>query len=99
MPTKAKSLGSRRPPSSAKAVERERGTTAERGYGGAWQRRRKAFLATNPICVHCLAREIIRPATDVDHVIPHRGNKDLFDNGELAALCRSCHSRKTARGE
>jgi 5-methylcytosine-specific restriction protein A len=34
----------------------------------------------------------------VDHVQPHRGDVGLFlDPGNLAAMCSSCHSRKTAR--
>jgi 5-methylcytosine-specific restriction protein A len=34
-------------------------------------------------------------ATDVDHVVPHRGDIKLFMTGELQSLCHSCHSRKT----
>lgn len=99
MPQKAKTIGKMKPPSNSRAAFRDRGTTASRGYGGAWQRLRTSFLAVNPLCVHCLALDIIKPATDVDHIVPHRGDKELFDQGELQALCGPCHSRKTARGE
>ena len=42
---------------------------------------------------------IITPATVVDHVIPHRGNKQLFwDEKNWQPLCKSCHDLKTGMG-
>jgi len=42
-----------------------------------------------------------RPATDVDHIVPHKGNWELFLGGEnfenLAGLCHAHHSEKTAK--
>jgi 5-methylcytosine-specific restriction protein A len=36
-------------------------------------------------------------ATDLDHIIPHKGDKDAFwVRSNWQGLCRSCHSRKTA---
>ena len=36
-------------------------------------------------------------ATDVDHIVPHRGDaRLLYDENNLQSLCKSCHSRKTA---
>lgn len=64
-----------------------------RGYGGAWRKARLLFLKLHPVCVVCG-----QPATDVDHIIPHKGDKKLFwavDN--LQPLCHSCHSKKTSR--
>lgn len=56
-----------------------------------WRDLRLAYLAENPICVKCGA-----PASTVDHIAPHRGDESLFwDEGNLQALCASCHSRKT----
>jgi 5-methylcytosine-specific restriction protein A len=35
-------------------------------------------------------------ATDVDHIVPHRGDKKLFwDESNWQALCHSHHSIKT----
>ena len=35
-------------------------------------------------------------ATDVDHIVPHRGDPALFwDEENWQALCHSCHSKKT----
>ena len=68
-----------------------RGSTAQRGYGGAWQRKRRAYLAAHPVCVSCE-----QPANEVDHVIPlSRGGPD--DESNYQALCKPCHSAKTAR--
>lgn len=62
-------------------------------YGRPWQREAKRFLAQHPLCVDCG-----KLATDVDHVIPHRGDKALFmDETNWAPRCKSCHSAKTAR--
>lgn len=66
---------------------------------------RPAQLLREPFCRACAARgkregapHLFRvSATDVDHVIPHRGNWKLFvDPGNHQSLCHSCHSRKTA---
>lgn len=40
----------------------------------------------------CLAVEHVEPATVVDHVIPHRGNPDLFwDENNCQSLCQYHH--------
>lgn len=63
-----------------------------------WVAASKAYLRNNPLCVDCLELGAIEPATDVDHVIPHKGDRKLFwDRTNWQALCHVCHSRKTAR--
>lgn len=62
-------------------------------YG--WKRRRDAQLAREPFCCECAKHGLRVKATEVDHVIPHRGNLDLFCKGKLQSLCHTCHSRKT----
>jgi len=44
----------------------------------------------------CLAKGKVEPATLADHVIPHRGDPQLFWLGELQSLCGSCHSSDKA---
>lgn len=85
------------------AAEREarrkrfKGSSAERGYGSKWRKRRAAFLKEHPLCEECLKRGLLVKATDVDHIIPHRGNQKLmWDQNNWQALCHACHSRKTA---
>ncbi|MCB0080444.1 MAG: HNH endonuclease [Caldilineaceae bacterium] len=54
-------------------------------------------LRREPLCRHCRERGQTTAATEVDHIKARRdGGSDAFDN--LQSLCKSCHSRKTARG-
>jgi len=75
-------------------------TTAERGYGARWQRARAAFLCKHPLCVMCLAENVVRAASVVDHIEPHRGNEHLFwDESNWQPLCAHHHSSDKARQE
>lgn len=75
----------------------KKGSTAQRGYGGRWQALRKRFISQHPYCEQCMKEGRLTPATDVDHIKPHRGcARLLFDENNLQALCHECHSRKTA---
>ena len=59
-------------------------SASSRGYGSAWQKARKAFRYVK--------------ATDVDHIVPHRGDQKLFwDRSNWQALCHRHHSMKTRR--
>ncbi len=79
------------------AYDDQRGTAAERGYDGRWQRLRVAFLSAHPFCSSCRQAGRVELATDVHHVIPKRaGGSDEESN--LQALCHACHSRVTAAG-
>ncbi len=67
-----------------------------RGYGRAWQKASKQFLAANLLCVRCMAEGRYRKATVVDHIIPHRGDEKLFwDRENWQPLCKRCHDKKT----
>ena len=83
-----------------KQYDRRRGKTAARGYDGAWVKLRRMFLRGNamagiephPLCCACG-----RPASEVDHKIPISQRPDLrLDPENLQAMCKPCHSRKTA---
>ena len=65
-------------------------------YDRKWQRRRIKQLQDSPWCAHCLEHGVYTPATDVHHVIPHRGDRSMFETSPLESLCHSCHSRHTA---
>jgi 5-methylcytosine-specific restriction enzyme A len=91
---------------------RERkGTTTERWYGWSWQQRSAAFRRQYPYCgdrpggrepvmSRCYTEGIVTEANQVDHVIPHRKNRALFDDrdGNWQSLCASCGARKSAAG-
>lgn len=70
----------------------QRESAAKRGYDRKWRRIRAQFLRHNPVCEDCGA-----PATEPHHRIPRsKGGTDHWDN--LMALCKTCHSRRTAGG-
>jgi 5-methylcytosine-specific restriction enzyme A len=81
----------------AQAVtDAERGNSAARGYGRRWRELRAAVLAEQPLCASCAGGGRVEAATEVDHVVPRsRGGGDEWSN--LQALCKRCHSAKTAR--
>ena len=68
----------------------------QRGYGRAWQKARKKYLEVHPLCVECMKEGKYVKATDVDHIVPHRGDKILFwDESNWQPLCKPCHDKKT----
>jgi len=71
----------------------DRPSAAKRGYGAVWAKIRALYLRTHPTCeeLGCEA-----PATDVDH-LDGRGPSGDNSDANLAALCHSHHSRKTAK--
>lgn len=96
MPNKAKTF--RPNPRAKKPSEAARGNRHDRGYTSRWDRARRAYLNAHPLCVDCQAQGRITAATCVDHVVPHRGNDELFwDEAGWASCCASCHSRRTVR--
>lgn len=63
-----------------------------------WRKARLWYLDRYPLCRDCAELGGVVVATDVDHVIPHRGDARLFwDQSNWQGLCKACHSRKTAR--
>ena len=60
-----------------------------------WAERRTDQLIREPFCRECAKRDLRVPATDADHIVPHRGDVFQFMTGQLQSLCRSCHSCKT----
>lgn len=79
-------------------VDSERGSSTERGYTYLWRRASKLFLAEHPLCAECEKENRITPASLVDHIVPHKGNYDLFwDSGNnWQSLCVHHHTVKTA---
>lgn len=67
-----------------------RKSAAKRGYGSKWRRLSRLFLRRNPLCVVCGG-----PATVVDHIVPHRGDRALFwDQDNWQSMCKRDHDRK-----
>lgn len=74
-------------------VRDERPSAAKRGYGTktGWPRIRARYLRAHPMCE---VAGCSRPAVDVDHVDGSGPRGDNSD-GNLQALCKPHHSRKT----
>lgn len=81
------------------ANEREaRPSARSRGYGERWRKLSKSFLKQHPVCTYCESDGTVKPATLVDHIIPHRGDPKLFwDESNWQPLCRHHHAVKTGR--
>jgi 5-methylcytosine-specific restriction protein A len=76
-------------------AEARRPIATDRGYDGEWRKARGQFLADHPTCASCGA-----PATVVDHVTPHKGDRALFwERSNWQPLCRACHGRKTNQSD
>lgn len=63
-----------------------------------WRKLRALKIKNNPLCLHCERKGYLNPATEVDHIIPIVDDQSLaLDYSNLQSLCKSCHSRKTAK--
>ena len=83
----------------AATSETRRENSHRRGYDRQWNKISKRYLAAHPFCVHCAKAGRETLATEVDHIIPFRGNRDLkLDPENWQALCKVCHSKKTQAG-
>ena len=79
---------------------KDKRTSHERGYGMAWQRARRGFLLSHPLCVMCTAEGKTTIAEVVDHIQPHRGDQSLFwDQSNWQSLCKAHHDSDKARQE
>jgi 5-methylcytosine-specific restriction enzyme A len=68
-------------------------------YTARWRYLRKAVLDADPLCVSCRLELRAEPATEVDHIEPHRGDARLFwMRSNLQGLCSTHHAEKTRRG-
>jgi 5-methylcytosine-specific restriction enzyme A len=62
-------------------------------YGYKWQQAREGYLRKHPLCTDHMKRGQYVQATVVDHIIPHRGDMQLFwDKDNWQSLCEPCHN-------
>lgn len=69
-------------------------------YGSRWRKYRAHYLMTHPLCVcaDCKQSEIPLPADVVDHIVPHKGDINLFwDISNHQPMAKRCHDKKTAK--
>ncbi len=76
----------------------KRDSASKRGYNARWQKAPGHFLTLNPLCLDCQQDGRVVAAKVVDHIIPHKGDDELFWNQDnWQPLCKSHHSKKTAK--
>ena len=56
------------------------------------RKRAKYQLMIEPLCRFCQQAGRVEPARIADHVVPHRGDWNLFRLGDLQSLCDHCHN-------
>ena len=79
-------------------LNRSRPSPEAMGYGAEWRKASRQFLRENPLCAECRKAGRLLASEATDHIIPHKGDMALFwDRSNWQALCRQCHSRKTAK--
>lgn len=70
----------------------QRISARKRGYSGEWDRASRLYRAKHPLCIGCHAQGRVEPATVVDHIIPHKGDADLFwTEANLQSSCAWHH--------
>ena len=65
-----------------------RGTATARGYDNRWRKIRKAYIASNPLCIKCLESGITKAVETVHHI---DGNPKNNRDDNLKSLCRKHH--------
>jgi 5-methylcytosine-specific restriction protein A len=80
-------------------VDDERGVLSRStAYGQTrWKAISAIQLSKHPLCQRCSVYDTTTIAHHSDHVLPHRGDMELFWKGRLQSLCVSCHSYKTVQ--
>lgn len=88
-------------PTHAKAEDQryrtyQRDPAINKRYDHRWRKIRNAYIQAHSLCEHCQENGRVTPAQEVDHIIPlDKGG--THDEANLQALCKPCHSSKTAR--
>lgn len=77
-----------------------RGNSTERGYDADWRRFRRRFLSGHPLCADCEAEGAAAAAQEVHHIQKLRIAPQLrLVESNCLALCKTHHSKRTAKGE
>jgi len=63
----------------------------------SWREFSRTFRDKNPFCVKCQSKGIVRQSDVADHIIRIKDGGTKFDEGNLQALCHSCHNRKSGK--
>jgi 5-methylcytosine-specific restriction protein A len=94
-----------------RTFEQRRRTATGRGYTSQWTRRAALFRERYPFCgmrpgnrapvmSQCHDEGRFTLAAQVDHVVPHKGDLQLFwdEENNWQSLCAACGGRKSGSG-
>ena len=63
-----------------------------------WVKLRSEKLRNDPLCEHCLSKNIVNPGTEIHHIVPidtganYETMKQLaYNYNNLVTLCHKCH--------
>ena len=77
-----------------------RASACRRGYDRNWRRFRRAYLAQHPLCHDCQFEGLATEAVEIHHIKKVADHPELrFERTNQLGLCKSCLSKRTARGE
>ncbi len=83
-----------------KSFDRTRESSSARGYDSKWYKFRSYYLNNHPLCVFCSAENKLTEATEVDHIQSLKDRPELkYQEQNLRALCKSCHSKRTIKDQ
>jgi len=69
-----------------------RANSHQRGYDRQWERAAALFKLEHPLCLGCEAVGLVSATEVVDHVVPHKGNRDRFwDRSRWQPCCKWHH--------
>jgi len=71
-----------------------RDPAVRRRDGRAGKKLRAHFILLHPLCEQCKSEDRLTAAEEVHHILP-LANGGTNDEGNLMALCKSCHSKIT----
>ena len=69
-----------------------RDPAVRRRYGRVWKRIRDKYVSQHPFCELCYEKGILVPVDEVHHIKP-LSEGGTHDQGNLIALCKSCHAK------
>lgn len=67
-------------------------------YGtNEWKKLSIEYRRHQPLCEHCLKRDVITEADCVDHIVEIEDGGDKLEWDNLQSLCNACHNIKTGQ--
>ena len=79
------------------SIEAMQGKEDMTAHGQGYARQ---YLGEHPLCHDCLSVDRVEPANEVHHIKKVKEHPELrLVRGNLMCLCKSCHNRRTSKGE